>query len=427
VSRFALALISAAAALLLVACVGDDTSPAGVGLLPEDVVGNLQIAVSSNFELTTDYGVFPADRDLAERLITAHDWPTANDFESRAVFQFQVADLDSLPEGTEFTEHRLRLIFIAPPEEVSIGVHRLTSAWSEEAATWNQRELGQPWNTPGGDFDPELVARFDVLAAPPDTTPGDTTSAVTVDTLSVGIPADLVAGWLAGTTPNHGLILIQETPGAVVDFASRDVQGNPLSGPVLEVDALLPDSVTAATLQFPATEDVFLALDESPMPPGGLVVRGAEPPRRTVLKSVFEEVPIGATVASVQLVMTIRAVDVPRDSLFLLAVPLVTDFRGESTILALVSGLSPLATIRPEAQPGDTVVFESIALTSLVRQWVARPETNHGIALRLPEAGPISENLVFGGVQFYGPEAAVEVRPRVRIAFVRSAVPGETE
>jgi hypothetical protein len=405
--------------LLFAACVGDDSSPAGVDLLPEEILGGLRVAISSRFEEATDYVVFPADRNRVERLTTAHDWPTSNDFESRVVFQFALADLDSLPEATEFSEHRLRLIFIAPAEEVTLALHRITSSWSEEAATWTQREFGQPWALPGGDFDPQSVARFTVPAAP-----DDTTSAVTVDTLLVELPGELIAGWRSGAIPNHGLMLVQETPGTAVDFASRDVESIPERGPLLEIDVLLPDQAAAATLRVPAIQDIFLPLDESPFPAGGLVVRGAEPPRRAVLEPSFEDIPAGATVATVQLVLTINTVDVPRDSLLVFAVPLLSELRGESTILALVSVFSPLATIHPEAQPGDSVVFESIGLTQIIRQWIERPEANRGLALRLPEVGPTSENLVFGGVQFHGTDAAADVRPRMRITFVGSAVPG---
>lgn len=403
----------AAVPLLFAACTGGETSPAGIELLPRDLIGNLQSIVSSRFGLATDYAIFPSERGHGERLTTAHDWPDATGFESRALFRFRVAVLDSLPPDTDFGDVVLRLTFAAPIEDVEVAVHRVTSDWAEDGATWTQRDFGRPWSVPGGDFDPAPVARFTLAA-----TERDTTGAAVLDSVRVALPTELLEGWRSGQLPNHGLILLQETQGTAVDFASRGTGGDNQEGPTLAIEAVVGG--VAANLGLLAEADVFIATDESPFPPGGLVVRGVEPPRRTVLQPDLSDIPAGATISSFQLVMTIRAVDLPRDSMTIFLVPLQTEFRGASTVLGLTSLLSPFVIVRPTDQPGDTVVFEAPGLTALARRWTTTPATNRGVALRLPETGPTSEILLFGGVQFHGLDAPAALRPRFRAVVLPS-------
>lgn len=409
---------------VLAACTGNDTSPVGIDLLPEGTVGTLRRVVATRFEQAVDFAIFPADRAQVDRLTTAHAWPTADDFESRAIFRFPIGTLDSLPAETEFRDPAVRLVFQRRPEEAIVfALHRVTSAWSEEAATWTRRDFGLLWESPGGDFDPAPVARFSVSPPAPD----DTTTTARIDSVLVPIPLELFQGWRSGAVPNHGLIVVQETPGKAFDFDSRGFGGSNLLGPSLNVEIQRTPDDPAVFLNVLAEEDVFLALDASPFPADGIVVRGAEPPRRAVLDPILDEVPPGATIASAQLVLTVRAVDLPRDSLVVFAVPLVTEFRGENTIFPSVFFSLGAATIRPTTQAGDTVVFESPALTRQVRRWVASPAANRGFGLRLPEGGATSESLAFGGVQFDGTDAAPEARPRLRIVYVPSALPGEEE
>lgn len=407
--------------LALAACTGGESSPVGIDLLPGDLLTGLRLVVSNRFERALDYEVFPGERFQAERLTTAHEWPTPDGFESRALFRFNVAALDSLPAGSEFGEPVLKLVYAVPTDDVEFAIHRVTSEWSEEGATWTQRDFGRAWVMPGGDFDPVPVTRFSILGAPPDTAAATTP----IDSIQVSIPPELFDGWRSGQIAEHGLILLQGTPGTVVDFASRGIEGSNPLGPTIRIEVFLPDDISA-DLRLLAVEDVFLPRDGSPFAPGGLVVRGAEPPRRVVLQPIFEDLPAGATLAAFQLVMTVRDVDIPRDSLSIFAVPLLTEFRGEHTFLSPPSVLSPLAIVGPQAQPGDTVVFASAGFTSLARVWLARPATNHGLALRFPEAGAVSETVAFGGVQFYGMDAPPELRPRFRAVVVpASASEGE--
>jgi len=418
VSLKLLSRIVAPATLLCAACTGNDSSPVGVELLPGDVLGGLRVTVATSFSRAVDFVVFPASRGQEDRLTTAHDWPTPQDFESRVVARFDLSPLDSLRAGTVLTEPTLRLIFAEVDADVTFAVHRVTSAWNEEAATWDRRDFGQPWGAPGGDFDPAAVARFTLHPLPPDTAATETRS----DSIRVPIPDELFEGWRSGAVANHGFILIQETPGQVVDFVSRGNRGANPRGPTLDIQADVPDGVSAL-LHLLAAEDVFLPIDRSPFPAGGLVVRGVEPPRRAMLEPTLEEVPPGSTVASAQLVLTIRAVDIPRDSMHVFVVLPVTEFRGESTIFTTLLGSLAVEVLTTASQPGDTVVFEAPGLTRVVRSWLEDPEVNLGFGLRMAEVGPTAETLFFGGVQFHGIEAPLEVRPRLRILYVPSALP----
>jgi hypothetical protein len=393
-----------------------------VELLPGDVLGGLRVTVTTSFSQAVDFVVFPSRRAEEDRLTSAHDWPTAQDFESRVLFRFEVSILDSLRAGTTFSQPTVRLLFGEVDTDVTFSVHRVTSAWTEEAATWERLDFGQPWGTPGGDFDPAPVATFTVTPLPPDTATADT-AAARPDSVRVPIPLDLFEGWRSGAIPNHGLILLQETPAQVVDFVSRGDNGNNVNGPTLEVEADVPDA-GFASLDILAAEDIFLPIDRSPFPAGGLVLRGAEPPHRMLLEPTLEDIPAGSSIATVQLVLTLQAVDIPRDSMHVFAVLPVTEFRGESTVFASLLGAVAGTVLQATAQPGDTVVLEAPPLTRVVRAWLRNPDTNLGVGLRLGDVGPTSEALFLGGVQFHGPDAPLEQRPRLRIVLVPSVLGG---
>lgn len=73
----------------------------------------------------------------------------------------------------------------------AIDAYRVTQPWTGDA-TWNAREVGTPWTTPGGDH---AADAFDAVGPPS----GSTWSA-----FSVG---NLVRSWQEGSQPNHGVLL----------------------------------------------------------------------------------------------------------------------------------------------------------------------------------------------------------------------------
>jgi hypothetical protein len=398
-----LASLAIGAALAAAACAEDGASPVGVELLPGGILaGGVQSLALTDFDRALDYVVFPSDRSDSERLVTAHAWPADPGFESRALFRFSFGALDSLSGEVVVVEAQLQLSYSPPPEApVTFTLHRVTSAWSEEASTWERRLLGGSWSEPGGDFDPEPIAEFTI---------GPEES----DSVRVDFPLELIAAWRSGEMENHGLILIQQTPGDAVEFASRGLAGTNRNGPLLDVEIEFPGPVVAATIL--ADEDVFIVEDEASLTSDdGLVVSGAEPVRRIFLDPSVDAIPGGVTIAAARLVLTLDEVRVPGDTLTIVARPVLSEFVGEKTVLGPVTAASILgaAVLPPEAMPGDTLSFESPSLTRLVRQWVQNPESRLGLALTV-----VDERSAFGGVRFFGPEAGADLRPRIRLLYI---------
>lgn len=406
------AALAMGAALAAAACAEDGASPVGVELLPGGILaGGVQSLALTVFDRALDYIVFPSDRADSDRLVSAHQWPADPGFESRPLFRFSFEALDSLPAEVVVVAAQLQLSYSPPPEApVSFTLHRVTSAWSEEAATWERRLLGGSWSEPGGDFDPQPVAEFTI---------GPEES----DSVRVDFPLELIAAWRSGEVENHGLILIQQTPGASIEFASRGLVGTNRNGPLLDVEIEVPGPVGAASIL--AAEDVFIVEDAAALAPdGGLVVSGAEPVRRVFLDPSIEAIPAGVTIAAARLVLTIDEVRVPGDTLTVVARPALSEFVGEKTVLGAVTAAAVLgaAVLPPEAMPGDTLSFESPALTRLVREWIQNPASRLGFALTV-----VDERSAFGGVRFFGPEAAVDLRPRIRLLYIPPSDPGVGE
>ena len=142
--------LALASALLAAACSEDGASPVGVELLPGGILaGGVQTLALTEFDRALDYEIFPSDRADSERLVTAHDWPGEPGFERRALFQFSFEALDSLPVEVEVVEAQLRLTYSPTPAvPVTFTVHRVTSDWDEESATWDRRLLGASWSAP---------------------------------------------------------------------------------------------------------------------------------------------------------------------------------------------------------------------------------------------------------------------------------------
>jgi len=404
-----LAALALGSALAAAACAEDGASPVGVGLLPGGILaGGVQSLTLTDFDRLLDYVIFPSDRADSDRLITAHEWPDEPGFESRALFQFSFEAFDSLPVEVQVVGAQLRLAYSPTPEaSVTFTLHRVTSEWSEEAATWERRLLGMSWSEQGGDFDPEPLAE---LTIGPDQS----------DSVRVDFPLDLIAAWRSGALENNGVILIQQTPGASVDFASRGLAGTNRNGPLLDVELEFPGPAGAATIL--AIEDIFIVEDESSFASdSGLVVSGAEPVRRVFLDPAVETIPEGVTIAAARLVLTVDEARVPGDTLTIVARPALSEFVGEKTVLGLITPAAVLgvAVVPPGAMPGDTLSFESPSLTRLVREWIKNPESRLGLALTL-----IDERSAFGGVRFFGPEAPADVRPRIRLLYIPPSDPG---
>lgn len=93
-------------------------------------------------------------------------------------------------------------LFTGPDAQMGMGrgmmveAHRITLDWDPPTVSFAERQKGEPWKTPGGDFDPEPVVT--VTHKP---------------TIQTGTPVAfeitaLVQDWVNKTAPNHGVILL---------------------------------------------------------------------------------------------------------------------------------------------------------------------------------------------------------------------------
>jgi len=88
-------------------------------------------------------------------------------------------------------------------EARTVNLHRVTTQW-DASATWTRARPLVGWN--GGDYDPQVLASFDVKSA----------SSYTLDLTA------LVSAWYNGTQPSYGMLLRLPDPGQSVTFYSRE-------------------------------------------------------------------------------------------------------------------------------------------------------------------------------------------------------------
>lgn len=400
------------------ACTEKGRSPVGIDILPGGILeGGLEPVTSSEFDRATDYAIFPSSRADSDRLPAALGWPEAPGIESRPIFRFALeTPADSLADA-EILDANLRLVHSlasAPSVPVTYTVHRVTAGWSEDAATWERRLLGADWATPGGDFEPDPVATFTVE---PSTAEID--SLTQADTLQVELPVELVEGWREETIENHGLILVQQTPGELIEFASRGGGDGGLNnnGPSLLMNQRLDTEGNPVVLTtILAREDTFLPDDASPLPGDpGLTVSAGDPTRRIFLRPTLGDVPIGATIAGARLVLTVAAAEIHADTFQVMALEAESEFLGEKTLYAPTtqSRLLGFQSLTPEVQPGDTVVFEGSRLTRVIRGWLADSDRNQGLGILA-----FDEDSGFGALRFHGLDAAAALRPRLELLIL---------
>ncbi|MFP4521663.1 MAG: DNRLRE domain-containing protein [Fibrobacterota bacterium] len=106
--------------------------------------------------------------------------------------------------GANVTSAFFRLFVENPGDGDTVAAYKLTNSWEEgeggyqskSGVTWDYRfaDDTSPWNTPGGDFEPEIL---DGAKVPPVGTQGW----IELDITST------VQEWLADTSSNHGIIL----------------------------------------------------------------------------------------------------------------------------------------------------------------------------------------------------------------------------
>ena len=121
---------------------------------------------------------------------------SASNDTTRTLLRFS---LDAIPIGAKILEATLFLERQSGTgADQPVTAHRIKNQWSENSVTWNQREPGTNWDTAGSDFDNVAIA---------------TTPIGPVNQHYEWNITPLVQGWVDGSYPNYGVVLVAGIPG----------------------------------------------------------------------------------------------------------------------------------------------------------------------------------------------------------------------
>ncbi len=137
----------------------------------------------------------------------------------RALLRF---DLGEIPPAATVSSAVLELNLegIGSGTADTVFVHKLLRSWTESGASWDLADAGDPWSTPGADFDPTAVASAAI-------------DPVLLGPVSWDVTA-LVNDWRANGG-NEGVVLVGTSTLNHADFTSSDATANPLQRPKLTV------------------------------------------------------------------------------------------------------------------------------------------------------------------------------------------------
>ena len=322
---------------------------------------------------------------------------TFSDSIAHALLEF---DLSAVPASARVQSAMLQLHQNTPSSSGgAVGVRRVTSAWAEGGqsggtgtASWLERAAGVAWGTPGGDFDAASFASTVVPSGTVGWSQWDVTS--------------LVDGWLDGTYPNLGLILVPETPGTKTRFDSSDHSDPTLRPKLVLVYACECGSGTPTTYTLspgPAAADAY-AWDGAHQDKNFgvstiLKVNNASAEQFSVLRFDLSSIPPEAVVTSAALDLYLEGGNALSNGVLDIhraAQPWIEGTQDDQTTTAGVTyneyALGNAWTSAGgdyDATPIDTVVIPSLSLatyqwdvTAVVADWVTGAATNDGLFLR---------------------------------------------
>jgi len=146
------------------------------------------------------------------------------DQRNRGLIRF---DLSPIPSGATIDSATLHLFLsenIGGTDKTQ-NVHRVTASWTESGATWNSRDTGTPWTTPGGDY----------VSTP---TESASTGVLDGEWVEWDVKTDVQA-FVDGTYPNYGWLIKDEIESASsvkgANYYSKEYTDDPTKRPYLEV------------------------------------------------------------------------------------------------------------------------------------------------------------------------------------------------
>ncbi len=233
---------------------------------------------------------------------------TATGSKRRSIVRF---DLSAIPPGSTVTSAVFTLTNRGGLTTDQISLHRLNSFWLEgtkngsgtaDGATWNKRDGGANWASPGGDFDATADATLTPLA-------------VTAGTKHDFDVTNLVQEWVDGT-PNYGLLIKLTTESGTTKGLQCYSSGNATADnrPKLVVEYTAA-SVPAGSLLQPdgssGIDNYITSGSDADNNYGSAVAIHAGDDtlndRRGLLKFDLSAVPAGATINGATLVLTMVA------------------------------------------------------------------------------------------------------------------------
>ena len=162
----------------------------------------------------------------------------------RALVQF---DLSAIPANAVVVSAALKLEASAIGGALNTSAYQLQQSWTETGVTWNESSSGVNWSVAGGAY-----------------------NAVALDTVSTGAAGQhrwdatsLAQAWVAGTQPNHGLMVASPDGGG--DRRATYMSREGAAGPVFEIVYIVPNTAPGATNLSSAegyTEDTALNLTD---------------------------------------------------------------------------------------------------------------------------------------------------------------------
>ena len=143
----------------------------------------------------------------------------------------------SIDSSAKVDSAKLKLyMYASAGANISVTVYRLTKNWTEAAATWNKFNSSTNWATAGGDY----AESYDL----------QTLYDAQINQWYIWNITGLVQGWINGSYPNYGLILVGSgaTNNQEKFFYSTNYATNTSLRPILEINYTIGPTVNIVSL-----------------------------------------------------------------------------------------------------------------------------------------------------------------------------------